>query len=81
MLFQRVSSSCIAEVGYDQSDQTLAVRFHGGAEYRYAAVPREIHQALLAADSIGRYFNAEVRDAYPHQRARWNPPRPPATVD
>ena len=69
MLYQRVSSSCIAEVGYDSSDQTLGVRFHGGGEYRYAGVPSETHQALLAADSIGRYFNAEVRDAYPHQRA------------
>jgi hypothetical protein len=67
--YQRVSSSCIAEIGYDLFDETLAVRFHGGSEYRYAGIPPETHQALLAADSIGRYFNAEVRDAYPHQRA------------
>ena len=70
MTYQHVSSSCIAEVGYDLSDKTLAVRFHGGGEYRYAGVPLETHQALLTAASIGKYFNAEVRDAYPHQRAK-----------
>ena len=69
MFYQRVSSSCIAEVGYDLSDKTLAVRFLGGREYRYLGVPHETYQALLAADSIGGYFNKEVRDAYPHKQA------------
>ena len=66
MLYQSVSSSCIAEVGYDSTDQILAVRFHRHEEYRYVGVPEEIYQALLAASSIGRYFNAKVRNAYPH---------------
>ena len=70
MTYQPVSSSCIAELGYDLSDKTLAVRFHGGREYWYAGIAPETYQALLTAGSIGKYFNAEVRDAYPHQRAR-----------
>lgn len=65
MLYRSVSSSCIAEVGYDPTDQTLAVCFHSHKEYRYVGVPHETYQALLAASSIGRYFNAEVRNAYP----------------
>jgi hypothetical protein len=67
--FLPVSSSCIAEVGYDPIDSTLAIRFHGGREYRYAGIPPQTHEALLAAASIGSYFNAEIRDAYPCQRA------------
>ena len=39
MLYQRVSSPCIAEVGYDSTDQILAVRFHMHQEYRYVGVP------------------------------------------
>ena len=70
MTYQPVSSSCIAEVAYDQSHKTLAIRFYGGREYWYAGIPPETHQALLTAPSIGRYFNAMVRDAYPHHRAR-----------
>jgi hypothetical protein len=70
LTYQRVSSSCIAEVSYDLTDEILAVRFHNGREYWYARIPPETHQALLAAASIGRYFNAKVRDAYPHHRTR-----------
>jgi hypothetical protein len=70
MLFQSVSSSCIAEVGYDSIDKILAVRFRGHQEYRYVGVPEHIYQALLTASSIGQYFNAAVRNAYPHAPAQ-----------
>ena len=66
MLYQIVSSSCIAEVGYDSADQILAVRFHRNQEYHYVGVPAQTYQALLTASSIGQYFNAEVRNTYPH---------------
>lgn len=69
MLFHSVSSSCIAEIGYDPVEQILGVRFHRHNEYRYVGVPEEIYQALLAASSIGQYFNANVRNAYPHVAA------------
>lgn len=66
MLYHIVSSSCITEVGYDSINQILAVRFHRHQEYRYVGVPEQTYQALLTASSIGQYFNAEVRNAYPH---------------
>jgi hypothetical protein len=31
-------------------------------------VPEPIYQALLAAQSKGRYFNHHIRDAYPTKR-------------
>jgi hypothetical protein len=73
VLYQSVSSSCIAEVGYDSTEQILAVRFHRHQEYRYVGVPEQTYQALLSASSIGRYFNAEVRNAYPHVPATQSP--------
>jgi len=33
------------------------VEFSSGALYRYEAVPPEVVQALLEADSLGRHFN------------------------
>jgi hypothetical protein len=33
--------------------------------YRYFMVPPSIYDALLEAESIGRYFNTHVRDRYP----------------
>ena len=73
MLYHSVSSSCIAEVGYDSTDQILAVRFHSHQEYRYVGVPEQTYQSLLTATSVGHYFNAEVRNAYPHVLALQSP--------
>ena len=73
MLYQSVSSSCIAEVGYDSTNHILAVRFHRHQEYRYLNVPEQTYQALLTASSIGQYFNTEVRNAYPHVPASQAP--------
>lgn len=73
MLYQSVSSSCIAEVGYDSIEQSLAVRFHSRKEYRYLGVPEQTYHALVTASSIGQYFNAEVRSAYPHVLALHSP--------
>ena len=70
MRYQRVSSSSIAEVAYDARQKTLAIRFHNGREYWYDDVPRRIHRALVSADSIGSYFNHEIRGGYPYQRVR-----------
>ena len=70
MTYQHVSSSSVAEVGYDPSHNTLAIRFQSGREYWYADVPPPIHQDLVAASSIGRYFNTEIRGAYAYQRVR-----------
>jgi hypothetical protein len=70
LTYQRVSSSSIAEIGYDGHHKTLAIHFHSGRKYWYAGVPRGTYRALLAAASIGGYFNAQIRDAYPYQRAR-----------
>ena len=68
--YRRVSSSGIHEVGYDASEQVLAIRFHNGREYLYADVPDAIYCSLLSAPSIGGYFNGEIRDAYSCQRIK-----------
>ena len=52
-----VSSSSLRALGYDPEQQVLEVEFSSGALYRYEAVPPEVVQALLEADSLGRHFN------------------------
>src|SRR5437588_8759188 len=41
-----------------------AIEFCDGAVYRYFAVPAAIHNALLAADSKGAYFNRKIRNCF-----------------
>jgi hypothetical protein len=61
-----VASESIASIGYDPDAATLEVEFTSGRVYRYFAVPASAHRRLLAADSVGAHFNAEVRTRYPH---------------
>jgi len=57
-----VESSSLASIGYDPDTQTLAVEFAKSHDiYHYAGVPPETHEALVAAESVGRYFMTEVR--------------------
>lgn len=60
-----VRSSVIASVGYDGDTAVLEVEFRSGDLYRYFAVPPSVHQALIAADSPGAYFNRNISDRYP----------------
>ncbi len=52
-----LQSRSLRSLGYDPEQQILEVEFSSGALYRYEAVPPEVVQALLEADSLGRHFN------------------------
>ena len=58
---QPVESSNLVSVGYDAGPQILQVEFKGGRLYNYFRVPREKYEALMAAESCGKYLNAEIK--------------------
>lgn len=68
MDMQSVSSSNIAAVGYDEAEKKLHVQFHNGSTYAYEGVPADVHSELVGAESVGKYFNAHVKDSYPYAR-------------
>lgn len=59
-----MDSSVIAEVGYDAQAEVLEVLFRHGRVYRYLNFPAFMHQRLMEADSIGKFFNAEIKGHY-----------------
>ena len=63
-----VSSSNLAAVGYDPVERTLLVEFRRTGRYAYDGVPPALYRAFLAAPSLGTFFAAEIRNAYPHRR-------------
>ena len=63
MDYDKVDSTAIAQVGYDESAAVLAVRFHDGREYHYLSVPEQVYRGLLRASSVGAYFHQHVRHA------------------
>jgi len=58
-----LSSSNLAAVGYDPQTKTLEVEFKNGSIYQYNQVSERIYAELMNADSHGRYFNANVKNA------------------
>ena len=65
-----VESSVLASAGYDVETQLLEIEFHSGAIYRYLEVPEEIYRRLLAAESKGHFFGANIRDKFRSERVK-----------
>jgi hypothetical protein len=63
-----VDSTAIREIDYDAEGEKLFVRFASGEHYVYSGVPDAVWRAFEAADSKGRFFQAEIRGRYPFQR-------------
>jgi hypothetical protein len=68
MTWQPVASSTLAAVAYDASTRLLKLRFKGGAEYTYEAVPPETAEALLGASSAGAYFHNNIKGQFKTSR-------------
>jgi hypothetical protein len=65
---KEVDSSNIAAIGYDEQTQTLKIRFKAGGEYHYYDVPKEEHEALLLAKSMGSHFGKNIRNNYKYKK-------------
>lgn len=63
-----VSSSNLVSVGYEESTQTLEVEFKEGRVYQYFGVPAPLHDQLIGATSVGKFFNGNIRDVFPHEQ-------------
>jgi uncharacterized protein len=61
-----VQSSNVQSIGYENG--VLEIQFHNGGIYQYFDVPAQIHQALMAASSKGKFFAQNIRGAYRYAR-------------
>jgi len=59
-----VRSSSVAEVGYDPKTKILEIVFREGDVYLYFDVPINVYQDLIRADSVGKFFNLQVKSNY-----------------
>lgn len=61
---QSINSTDLNSVGYDPDSQTLEIEFNSGGIYQYFNVPETVYNALMNANSHGKYFNQNIRDVY-----------------
>jgi hypothetical protein len=67
---QSVSSSMISQIGYNQKLQILRVQFKNQSVYEYSDVSHETYQALMSAESVGKYFTENIKFNYEYYRVR-----------
>lgn len=64
MEMKRVHSSNVGSVGYNNG---LFVKFNSGKVYKYFGVPEETFNRMMAAESKGKFLNAEVKHIYDYK--------------
>lgn len=58
-------STCFSSIGYDSGTGTLVVTFRdSGASYAYDEVPKSVWNKLKNADSMGGYYNKNIKGQY-----------------
>ena len=63
-----VTSTNIAEIGYNESSRTLEILFRNGGLYQYFDVPSQEHRELMNASSQGQYLNTHIKGRYRYAR-------------
>ncbi len=63
-----VKSSNIRSVGYDAATKTLEVEFQGGNVYQHEDVPQDLADRLVRAESVGRFYNQNVKGTFEAKR-------------
>lgn len=66
---ESVSSSTILSIGYDAASETLEIEFKTTGVYQYFNVPQFIWERFVQADSLGKFFNAEIKNVYSFEKA------------
>ena len=70
MIRQSVSSSNLRSVGYDSDQLILEIEFHESGVYQYFGVPERVFKGLMSAQSIGSFFNQDIKDNYRYTKTR-----------
>lgn len=68
--FTRLSpeSSNISRGEYNAENKTLSITFKKGGIYNYHLVPEDVALAYKGAESVGKFFFANIKDKYPYTK-------------
>jgi hypothetical protein len=58
---QPVKSSKLKSAGFCADRKCIAVEFASGAVYQYQDCDQDLFDSLLKAESVGKFFNANLR--------------------
>jgi hypothetical protein len=64
----KIESSSIAGFEYDDVKKELVVQFKNGSKYKYFEVPAKLADDLENAESCGKFFIANIKNAFKYQK-------------
>lgn len=62
-------SSFITGIGYDPESEVLTITFKDGQSYSYDGVDEGTYQEFAAANSMGKFWHARIKDSFNSRRA------------
>lgn len=66
---ESVDSTCFSEVGYDEENEVLLVRFlESGSLYAYSEISYNLYEDFILSDSLGTYYNSNIKGLYNCER-------------
>lgn len=68
LLTKGKKSSRILKMSYIKSKKLLTITFNSGAIYEYYDVPKEVTDGIIQADSLGKYFDKNIKGIYNYRR-------------
>ena len=68
LLTKGKKSSRILKMSYIKSKKLLTITFNSGAIYEYYDVPMEVTGGIIQADSLGKYFDKNIKGIYNYRR-------------
>jgi hypothetical protein len=66
----KVSSSKIRSVGYDERARVLEVEHSDGSVYQYTGVSQEVHRRMIAAPSVVSFYQDRIEEDFSRKRMR-----------
>lgn len=67
-LMTPVSSSNVDEIGFDEDEEILYIRFLNGSLYQYWGVPESVYFSFMGAPSMGKFVWQYIRGQYEYAR-------------
>lgn len=68
LLTKGKKSSRILKMSYIKSKKLLTITFNSGATYEYYDVPMGVTDGIIQADSLGKYFDKNIKGIYNYRR-------------
>ncbi|OKS88888.1 KTSC domain-containing protein [Mucilaginibacter polytrichastri] len=63
-------SSVVANTEYDPKRKVLRITYTSGKVYDYLAVPQQVYDEMMAADSKGQYLNYSIKGKYRYKKVK-----------